>query len=140
MTVVIVVCKGIEPTRDFCETKTRINPLNAIHKIFIFESYSYTVCAPVCGVSFSALHTRLWSLPSCLLFPPQRKKGSSKARMEAFARRSTFFATYEPNVYMPEDFEEEEEGEGEGSEGTSSGAPSRQEPADMLEEQDISVS
>ena len=92
----------------------------------------------MCGVSFSALHSHLWSLPSCLLFPLQRKKGSSKARMEAFARRSTFFATYEPNVYMPEDFEEEEEGEG--SEGTSSGAPSRQEPADVLEEQDISVS
>lgn len=63
--------------------------------------------------------------------------------MESFARRSTFFATYEPNVYMPEDFEEEEEGEGSegaGSEGTSSGAPSRQELAGVLEEQQTSVS
>ena len=68
--------------------------------------------------------------------------------MESFARRSTFFATYEPNVYMPEDFEEEgegegegeEEGEGEGSEGTSSGAPSRQELAGALEGQQITVS
>lgn len=58
--------------------------------------------------------------------------------MESFARRSTFFATYEPNVYMPEDFEEEEEGAG--SEGTSSGAPSRQELAGVLEEQQTSVS
>lgn len=59
--------------------------------------------------------------------------------MESFARRSTFFATYEPNVYMPEDFEEGE-GEEEGSEGTSSGAPSRQELAGALEEQQMTVS
>lgn len=57
--------------------------------------------------------------------------------MESFARRSTFFATYEPNVYMPEDCEGEE---GEGSEGTSSGAPSRQELAGALEEQQMTVS
>ena len=96
--------------------------------------YTYVVCDSVLFTpTLWVVHATSW-----LVWPLQRKRGASQARMEAFARRSTFFATYEPSVYMPEDFEEEEDGEG--SEGTSSGAPSRQEPADILEGPHTSVS
>ena len=33
----------------------------------------------------------------------QRKRGVSKARQVANAQRSTFFATYQPSVLIPED-------------------------------------
>ena len=66
----------------------------------------------------------------------QRKRTISHARMEAFGRKTTFFATYQPEVYMPDDLEEEEEC---GSQGTSSGCPSRQEPAEIDDSLDVQV-
>ena len=59
--------------------------------------------------------------------------------MEAFGRKTTFFATYQPEVYMPEDLEDEL-GEDCGSQGTSSGGPSRQEPADFIDREELFVS
>lgn len=68
--------------------------------------------------------------------PRKRKRTVSRARMEAFGRKTTFFATYQPEVYMPEDLEDEL-GEDCGSQGTSSGGPSRQEPADFIDREEL---